>query len=131
MTRQYYRRFIDPQDQYRRWIDPRYRTLRLADVTGYMQQRGWKQLPPDREGFLIFQEPSGELVNGRPLCQFVPDSEASDDYPQRLFELLTGLAEIENRQATEVIDDMLRLAGPDEHNGAPQNPSRSTEVAKT
>jgi hypothetical protein len=36
-------------------------------------------------------------VDGRPLCQYVPDSEAYDDYPARMFELLTGVAEVEER----------------------------------
>jgi hypothetical protein len=128
MKKQYYRRFIDPRDQYRRWVDPRHRTLRLADVVAYLQDRGWKQLPPDREGFLIFQEPSGELVNGQPLCQFVPDSEQYDDYALRMFELLTGLAEVEGRQAAAVIDDILQLARDSKPNGAVSDQSRDAEV---
>jgi hypothetical protein len=110
MKMQYLRRSIDPVNQYRRWIDRRVRTLRLADVTAYLRERGWRELPPDRKGFLIFQEPSGELVDGKPLCQFVPASEDYDDYPLRMFELITGLAEYEDRQASEVIDDILGLA---------------------
>src|SRR5437660_1571978 len=54
----YRRRYIDPRDQYRRWIDPRMHTLRITDVTSYLLQRGWTPLPPDRPGFLVFQEPS-------------------------------------------------------------------------
>jgi hypothetical protein len=107
MTR-YYRRSIDPQTQYRRWIDPRVRTLQLEDVLGYLQRRGWKELPPDRKGLRAFQEPTAGVVDGHPLCQFVPDSETYDNYGQLMFELLTGLAEFEARQASEVIDDILR-----------------------
>ena len=69
-----------------------------------------KPLPPDRKGFLAFQEPTGELVDGRPLCQFVPDSEGFDNYGELMFELITGLAEFEDRQASSVIDDILLLA---------------------
>ncbi len=117
----YLRRAIDPVNQYRRWIDPRVRTLRLADVAAYLRQRGWRELPPDRKGVLVFQEPSGELVDGRPLCQFVPAAESYDDYPLRMFELVTGLAEFEDRQATDVIDDILRFANGIPGNGATQD----------
>jgi hypothetical protein len=128
MTMKYLRRAIDPQRQYRRWIDPRVRTLRLADVTAYLRSRDWKELPPDRPGLLAFQEPTGELVNGRPLCQFVPNSEAYEDYPLRLFELLTGLAEFEDRQAADVIEDILRLASQGSPNGATQDQPGSADV---
>ena len=111
MTVPYYRRSIDPANQYRRWIDHRVRTEAGGRYEGLFRHRGWRELPPDRNGFLVYQEPSGELVDGRPLCQLVPAFETYDDYPLRMFELLTGLAEFEDRQASEVIDDILRLAG--------------------
>ena len=127
---QYLRRSIDPRDQYRRWIDPRHRSLRLADVLGYLHRRGWKPLPPDRQGFLAFQEPTAELVNGKPVCQLVPDSEEYDNYATLMFELLTGLADFEDRQASEVIDDILRIAGRDQADGAAQKQAREAEVAR-
>ncbi|HYT90310.1 MAG TPA: hypothetical protein VEL76_16505 [Gemmataceae bacterium] len=130
MTRKVYpRRFIDPAQQYRRWIDPRYRSLRLADVTAYLQERGWQELPSDREHFLVFAEPSGGMVDGVPLCQFVPASEAYGDYAGRLFELLTGVAEVEERPAAEVIDDILRLASRRDPNGAVLAQPRPTEAS--
>jgi len=125
----YLRRSIDPRDQYRRWIDPRHGSLRLADVIAYLHQRGWKPLPPDRPGFLAFQEPTGESVNGRPVCQHVPDSEEYDNYAPLMFELITGLAEFEDRQASEVIDDILRLAGRDLSNEEDPEKAREAEVA--
>jgi hypothetical protein len=126
---QYMRRSLDPRDQYRRWIDPRHGSLRLADVVAYLHQRGWKPLPPDRPGLLAFQEPTGELVNGKPVCQFVPDSEEYDNYAMLMFELITGLAEFEDRPASEVIDDILRLAGRDLSGGTIQRQGRPAEVA--
>jgi hypothetical protein len=126
---QYLRRFIDPRNQYCRWIDSRVSTLRPAVVIAYLSQRGWKQLPPDRKGLLAFQEPTGELMDGRPLCQFVPDSEEYGDYAQCMFELLTGLADFENRQASEVIDDMVSLSNSREPNGVGQGLSASGEHA--
>src|SRR5919202_1891872 len=110
MNYHYLRRTIDPRNPYRRWIDPRVYRLRTADVVAYLVGRDWKELPPDRQGFRAFQEPTGTVVNGRPVCQFVPTGEA-DDLPLRMFELVTGLAEFEDRQASAVIDDILKLAG--------------------
>jgi hypothetical protein len=66
---------------------------------------------------LAFQEPTGEVVDGRPVCQFVPEDERAEDYPLRMFELLTGLAEFEDRQASQVIDDILHPAGSSQPNG--------------
>jgi hypothetical protein len=125
----YGRRFVDERNQYRRWIDPRIRSLRLADVIAYLLHRGWTQVPPDREGFLVFQEPPNAGAEGEPFYQFVPDSEQYDIYPRLMFELLTGLAEFEDRQASEVIDDILRLAGRDLPDGAIERQAREAEVA--
>ncbi len=125
----YMRRSIDPRDQYRRWIDPRHSSLRLADVVAYLQGCGWKSLPPDRPGLLAFQEPTGESVNGRPVCQFVPDSEEYDNYAMLMFELITGLAEYEDRSASQVIDDILRSVPRDLPAGIAAKPGRPSEVA--
>jgi hypothetical protein len=122
--KKYYRRFIDPGNRYCRWIDPRVRTLPLADVLAYLRRRGWTELPPDRPGFLVFQVPASSSAEGGPFCQFVPDSEEGDDYPLRMFELLTGLAEFENRQASEVIDDVVRREGDGRPYGAAQGQPR-------
>jgi hypothetical protein len=126
----YGRRYIDERDQYRRWIDPRVRTLRLADVIAYLRYRGWKQVPPDREGSLVFQEPPNAGPKSERFYQFVPDSEDYDIYPRLMFELLTGVAEFEDRQASEVIDDILRMAGRDSSNGEDQPKAREAEVAR-
>jgi hypothetical protein len=126
---QYLRRSIDPRDQYRRWIDPRHGALRLEDVVAYLLRHGWKRLPPDRPGLQAFQEPGGESVNGKPICQFAPDSEEYDTYAMLMFELITGLAEYEDRQASEVIDDILRLVGRDPSGGTTPKPAREAEVA--
>ena len=68
-------------------------------------------------------------MNGKPVCQFVPDSEEYDNYAMLMFELITGLAEFEDRQASEVIDDIMRLAGRDLAGGATQKPGCQAEVA--
>lgn len=129
MTKRYVyaRRFIDPNNLYRRWIDRRAHTLRMADVVAYLRQRGWTELPPDRPGYLVFQEPPEHEVPGGPYCQFVPDSDG-EDRPLRMFELITGLAEVEDRQASEVIDDILRHARRDEPGGASQDRPREAGI---
>jgi hypothetical protein len=125
---EYLRRSVDPPDRYRRWIDPRHGSLRLEDVLAYLARSGWKPLPPDRPGLLAFQEPSGSRVNGQPVCQFAPDSEEYDNYGILMFELITGLAEYEDRQASEVIDDILR-PGHDHPVGASAKVAREAEIA--
>jgi len=127
---EYLRRLIEPRQQYRRWIDPRLKTLRLADVLAYLRERGWKELPPDRPALRAFQEPTGATVDGHAICQFVPDSEEYDNYAALMFDLLTGLAEFENRQAATVIDDILRGAANLPPNGATSPSNQDAEVAR-
>ena len=124
----YHRRYVDPRNQYRRWIDPRLRTLQLKDITAYLKHHGWTAVPTDRPGFVVFQEPPGEAGDGEPYVQFVPESEAGADYPLRLFELLTGLAEFEDRQAADIIDEILQQASLEPTNGGLQDGRRETET---
>jgi hypothetical protein len=66
---------------------------------------------------LVFQEPGTE--NGEvSFYQFVPDAEHYPDYRLHIFELLSGIAEFEDRQASVVIDDILQQAGRRSRNGA-------------
>lgn len=123
----YARRFIDPNHLFHHWVDPRVRTLRVAEVTAYLFSRGWTAVPPDRPGYLVFQEPPSLEEEEEPYYQFVPDSEEVD-LPLRMFELVTGLAEVEDRQASTVIDDILRLAREREANGAAQDQPRDAGV---
>lgn len=125
----YLQRSIDPGQQSRRWIDPRVYSLRLADVIAYLARHGWRRLEPDRKGLLPFQEPTGAAVDGRPVCPFVPDAEGYTDYGRVMFELVTGVAEFEERQATEVIDDILRLAGRYGANGTAAQPAGAGDAA--
>jgi hypothetical protein len=123
----YLRRAPDPERPYRRWIDLRYRALRIVDMVDYLVDRGWKEIPPDRPGFRAFQEPGGIEEDGRPCCQFVPDREESD-LPRWMFELLSGLAEVEDRQASAIIDDILRLAEQRRQvNGVPGSEAHDTQ----
>ena len=107
----------------------RHGSLRLADVVAYLEHRGWKSLPWDRPGLLAVQEPTGELVNGQPVCPFVPDPEDCDNDAPLMFELITGLAEFEDRPTSGVIDDILQPAGRELPGGAAPRPGRQAEVA--
>ncbi len=128
MTRRYYRRFVDPRQQFRRWIDPRVWTLPLDAVISYLLDKEWRELPTDRDGFRIFEEPQASESEGGPFCQFVPDSEAGDDYAERMFELITGLAEVENRQAVAVIEDILAVTVRPSGNGASGDHTAAVEL---
>src|SRR5579884_2492804 len=122
----YGRRLLDERQRSRRWIDPRYQSLRLADIVSYLEAHGWRQVPPDRPHVLVFQEPGKPPDGQTPFYQFVPDSEEYDDYAQHVFDLVTGVAEVEDRQASAVIDDILAHAGHTQPNGTP-----STQPAGT
>ena len=52
-----------------------------------------------------------------------------DNYPRLVFELLTGVAEVEDRQASAVIDDILRLAAGSQPNGPAQTRATDAGVA--
>jgi hypothetical protein len=118
MTLMYARRWVDPDRQYRRWIDPRLSSVRVADVRAYLLRRGWKPVLPDRPHTLVFEEPPGDPEG--PLYQFVPAEEQAPDYTRRMFDLVTGLAEFEDRYAVDVLNDILRGAGPPSANGQGQ-----------
>jgi len=115
---QYGRRYIEEREKYRRWIDPRVWNLPLAQVVAYLRQHGWMEVPPDREGCLVFREPASTHLSTGQMFQFVPASEQDDYYPQGMFELVTGLADFEQRSAADVIDDILQAPNASQTNGA-------------
>lgn len=93
----------------RRWVDPRVATVRVADVQAYLQQRGWKLRPAPRPRQLAFEAPTDSALG--PAILYVPASEQSADYSQRILEVVTGLAEIEGRYAVDVLNDILHQPG--------------------
>ena len=104
---QYYRRYLDDGEKHRRWIDPRLYSVRAADLQAYLFHKGWKPVPPDRPGVLVFQEPA--TSEDGPLYQFVPLDEQWEGYPAQVYELIAALATIEDRYAGDVLTDILRL----------------------
>ncbi len=105
----YGRRIVPEREGYRRWIDPRVWTLPASAVVTYLRNKGWQEVEPDRPHYRVFEEPHPAEGTSR-AYQFVPTFEQEPGYGQQMFELLTGLAQFEDRQATEVIDDILHLA---------------------
>jgi hypothetical protein len=113
----YARRHLDDREKQRRWIDPRLYHVKAADLQAYLLHKGWVPVPPDRPGFLVFQEPTtGETG---PLYQFVPLDEGWEGYPAQEYELIAALALIEDRFAGDVLTDILKhsAAGASSANG--------------
>lgn len=100
----------------RRWVDPRVRSVRVQDVRAYLQRKGWTACPAPRPRQLAFEEPAGNPDG--PGRLYVPESEQFSDYPQRILEVVTALAEIEGRYAVEVLNDILQSPASAEPNGA-------------
>jgi hypothetical protein len=113
----------------RRWVDPRVMRVRVADVRAYLQHRGWAERPGPRPQQLVFEEPAGN-PNG-PAIVSLPSSEQFADYPQRILEVVTELAEMEDRYAVDVLDDILKQPGQGEPNRATKEQAHgATVVAK-
>lgn len=91
-----------------RWIDPRIENVTVAEMRAYLLQRGWKQRPYPRPELLVFQGPADD--SGEPILQVLPSTENLADYRPRLVELISSLAAVENRSATQVLDDVLQGA---------------------
>jgi hypothetical protein len=110
----------------RRWVDPRVQIVRVADVQSYLRRRGWAQRAAPRPQQLAFEEPAGS-PDGQAIV-YLPASEHFADYPQRILEVITELAEIEDRYAVDVLNDILKQPGHGEPNGAAQAAAQGAEV---
>ena len=101
----YLRRHLDDRQVHHWWVDPRIHLVRVADIRAYLLRREWKEVPPDRPGVLVFEEPV--VSEDGPLYQWIPDSEQRREYFQAVYELLAALGEIEERYAGDVLTDIL------------------------
>jgi hypothetical protein len=99
----------------RRWVDPRVWSIRVRDVRAYLERKGWTACPAPRPQQLGFEEPTGNADG--PARLYVPESEQFSDYPQRILEVVTALAEIEGRYAVEVVNDILPSPASADPNG--------------
>ena len=76
-----------------RWVDPRIKSVKVADMQRYLLSHGWKGKPFPRPQLLVFE---GPRFGGEKVIQVLPSSEELADYQQRLLELITALAVIED-----------------------------------
>src|SRR5262245_12524013 len=79
----YFARHLDEGEKHRRWIDPRLYSVQPEDLRAYLLHKGWKEVPSDRSGFLVFEEPVAGADG--PLYQFVPEH-PWEGYPAQVYE---------------------------------------------
>lgn len=91
-----------------RWVDPRVRSVRLDDVRRYFLDKGWTFRPGKKPNPNLLRFVAPAEMGGPRLYQMFPSSDESDDFPQRVAELITTLSELEARHPVAVLDDMLR-----------------------
>jgi hypothetical protein len=124
----YKRRFLDEAEFMRRWRDPRLETVRVEGICHYLRQKGWTEVPTDRNNFLVFREPDSDADH--PLYQFIPDGEDDDMYVPLIRELMAALAAIEDRYAGDVLTDILRCHNAITSNGSPSAPTAAETIAR-
>jgi hypothetical protein len=98
------------------WIDPRVHQITPALAEAYMRRHGWRAVPFPRPQVRLYEGPPAD--DGRPMTQLVPVAEQADDYGNRVIDLITNLAVIEQRHAVQVLEEMLGVTTPSA-NGAP------------
>ncbi len=118
----YHRRFLDDREKHRRWVDPRLCSVRVAQLRAYLRSKGWKEVPTDRPGFFVFEEPASD--GEERLYQFVPESEGWEGYPAQVYDLIAGVAEFEDRYAGDVLSDILHEQANGEANGIQRVPAQ-------
>ncbi|HYT88291.1 MAG TPA: hypothetical protein VEL76_06195 [Gemmataceae bacterium] len=96
------------------WIDPRVKLVKVPDVETYLRRRGWEPVASPRPQMLLFKGPTGD--DGEPIVQALPAAEVGSDYTQRIIEVLTNLAVVEDRYAVEILNEILE-AGETGDNG--------------
>jgi hypothetical protein len=93
------------------WIDPRVEQVHVPAARSYLLSHGWKLKASPRPQVLLFEGPLDD--DGEPIVLLLPATERTakergSDYYQRIIELITSLASIEDRYAVDVLNDILR-----------------------
>jgi hypothetical protein len=106
------------------WIDPRIVQLGPAEAKAYLVRRGWKSLGPAENPLLeMFEGP--DEGDDTPAV-LVPLETDQGPMLQRMIELVSELARVEDRCAVDVLNEMLQLSGAAPANGpAMQQPEKS------
>ncbi|MCI0455506.1 MAG: hypothetical protein L0Z62_00835 [Gemmataceae bacterium] len=102
------------------WVDPRVKFVKVAALKAYLLRQKWEEVASPRSQMLLFKGPVGD--DGEPIIQAVPSAERGSDYTQRVIDLITNLAVIEDRYAVEVLNDILQ----GEHEDGHAQPGSST-----
>jgi hypothetical protein len=97
------------------WIDPRIVQMRIEQVQAYLSLRGWKCLGPAGDLHLLRYERADGNENAPTL--FLPRIVDEGPGLQWLIEVVEEIARFEERWATEVVGDMLRLTNADHRAG--------------
>jgi hypothetical protein len=92
------------------WIDRRVSRVRSAAAVEYMRRHGCEPVPGPNDNFQMFAGPPAD--GGRRVTQPVPLFEDDGEYVQRIIELITNVAILEDRTAVEVLDEMLGVIPP-------------------
>lgn len=92
------------------WIDRRVVNVRAAGARDYLLRHGWEPLDTPDAAIKLYAGPVAD--SGRRVTQPVPLFEEGDDYVQRIVELITNVAILEDRTAVEVLDEMLGVTTP-------------------
>jgi hypothetical protein len=87
------------------WLDWGIDLPPLERVRNYLHAHGWRLKDWPGQELLVFEGPLAD--DGQPIIQVVPASEAYQDYPHRVDELVRSLAVIEDRPIPAVLREML------------------------
>ena len=112
------------------WIDRRVLHVRSAAALEYMRRHGWDPVPGPNANFQMFAGPVAD--SGRRITHPVPLFEDTGEYVQRIIELITNVALLEDRTAVEVLEEMLGVTAPSGNgavNGKPAAESMPTPAA--
>jgi hypothetical protein len=91
------------------WIDPRIARLGPAEAKDYLVRHGWKSLGPASNPILEKFEAPGEGEDTEAVL--VPLEADQGPMLQRMIDLVSELARVEDRWAVDVLDEMLRPPG--------------------
>ncbi len=89
------------------WVDPRIQSVGVAGMRSYLISRGWQLQPQAGQDLLVFGGPVDD--DGEPIVQVLPSSERMRDFRMRAEELIAALSIFEDRPASDVLTDILRV----------------------
>jgi hypothetical protein len=92
------------------WIDRRVVHVRSTAAADYLRRHGWESVAGANANYQLFAGPVA--ASGQRVTQPVPLFEDTGEYVQRIIELITNVAILEDRPAVEVLEEMLGVTTP-------------------